>query len=372
MKILNILFCIIFLTPMAALAQNSGDTILITTEAKSGSGGKEVEEIANSLAIAIGNQLKLTYPCVQTITDSDIKKMLEFEKNKELLTGESGDTESIARAFNTKYNIHVKVSQFDTGEVALNAFVANQSKAEVPASFNTSAANIAAARKAIKDTAKQFVNRLYDLPFANSVCIPANLWTGTVNYSRSKHDEKTDTSKTFDGEGTNTSTTKNVLNYNVMVQIGLKGKPQGYSMLFESLIGNQKEEKRINCRRSFGNHPDNWKSIGWTKMSANTKQAISKEGASVSVAVSKGRYTISVTLPAVVGTEVSSETTHHDGGCGSPSDKTLGPFTRQWIGNIYAPYVDMPLQKPDELQGSIKDNLGGTLTWNLTRTPVQK
>jgi hypothetical protein len=189
MKILYVLFCSILLVPIAALSQNSGDTILITTEAKSGSGSKEVEEIANSLASAIENQLKLTYPCVQTIKDSDIRMMLEFERNKELLTGESGDTESAAKAFNTKFNIHVKVSQFDTGEVAMNVFIANQPKAEVPASFNTSADSIAAARKAIKDTAKQFINRLYDQPFAHNDCSPANLWTGTINYSRTKHME---------------------------------------------------------------------------------------------------------------------------------------------------------------------------------------
>jgi hypothetical protein len=76
-----------------------------------------------------------------------------------------------------------------------------------------------------------------------------------------------------------------------------------------------------------------------------------------------------VSIPDIEGTTTFTVVKHNDGGCGKPTDSSPAPSKSPWKMAALLPPINMPLEKPDELQGSKSDEYGGTVTWNLTRTP---
>ncbi|MBN1569206.1 MAG: hypothetical protein JXA73_15250 [Acidobacteria bacterium] len=366
MKTMFILFCSFLIAPMGALSQSSTVTVFISQEPKAGQGG-EAGSIADSFAGAVQNQLKIKYPCVQPIKESDIHKMLEYEKFRELLTGEN-ELEKIGRAINAKYLINVTVTASGRGQFYLSAMMMDDAKAKTVARSGS----FSSGGDAVKTLAKQFVDSMSALPISQTNCNPANLWTGTIEYKRNRDDEKTETRSTVDRSGTITTTTKTGLHYNILIRIGLKGKPQGIFALLDTFLSKEIGEKRIDCsRQGIARREPEWKSAGWNFVTEQMKYAVKNESVGVSVAVEKGRYKIHAVLPAIVAAEQTSQNKHSDGGCGSPSDNDFGPVESRGIFNIYLPTIDLPLKKTDELQGSMQDSSGGTLTWNLTRTPMR-
>jgi hypothetical protein len=146
----------------------------------------------------------------------------------------------------------------------------------------------------------------------------------------------------------------------------------GYFTLFEAWISNEKAERRINCQRNFGDPKPDWHNWGWDNTTVSRKQAVMQKAADASIAISKDRYQIRVGFPAIVGENEISETKHLDEGCGTAEDKRSNPVRLPYDATISVPLVDMPIQNPNQLQGSMKDSLGGTLSWNLTKRLISR
>ena len=87
--------------------------------------------------------------------------------------------------------------------------------------------------------------------------------------------------------------------------------------------------------------------------------------------IEKGRYRLNVNVPEIKGTTDYTENKHADGGCGKPSDKNQSLPAVPWRVKIELPHIENPLQKADQIQGGDTDSRGGTLQWNLTRTPMR-
>jgi hypothetical protein len=374
MKTLFILFFSIFLAPMTALSgwKDVKDTIFVRHDQKPEYAGKEAADVAEALVSAIEYQIKITYPCAQTINESDLSNLLEYERNKELLTSESPDLESIASASDANYVLYVRVSPSGSGQYSANASISKTNAKAEGAKSGASIKSGSAMRDSIQAAAKQFVDSMKDLAFAKGDCSPTNFWTGTITYKRSINDVKTNTEPTVVGDGKVTTTTKKILSHSVLVRIGLKGKPMGYFTLFEAWISNEKAERRINCQRNFGDQKPNWHNWGWDNTTVSRKQAVMQKAADASIAISKDRYQIRVSFPTIVGENEISETKHLDEGCGTAEDKRSNPIKLPYDATISVPLVDMPIQNPNQLQGSMKDSLGGTLSWSLTKRLVSR
>ena len=107
-------------------------------------------------------------------------------------------------------------------------------------------------------------------------------------------------------------------------------------------------------------------------MTVSMTKAVTQKEATASITVSKDRYRISLSLPEIRGDSEFYIIKHLDEGCGTAEDNRMDPIKKPWTGTISTPRADMPLQNPNQLQGSYKDNFGGTLSWNLVKRSANK
>jgi hypothetical protein len=378
MKALFVLFCSILLAPMVALSESRPDTIMILIDPLPASARKQLTDIADYLQGVVENQLKISYPCAQPIKDSDIKKMLEFEKGKEVLDdGGKTDFESIAKALEVKYLINIKVLEAGPGKFNLNAFMVDRVKTNTLARESKIISDGDDARDAAKAFAKQFVDSLSSIPqLSKSTCKPTNPWTGTITYRYVKKEETNEKPTAFCAvgreSGPKTETVKDSVHHEVTIRIGLTGKPQAFIAAAEQYERTETGECKTKCGLGTIGPEFVWKSSNYIIVKGHTAHAIKKVEAAVSIGIDKGRYTIGLIVPELVGKMRIVETSHMDGGCVEPVDKRRD-FEGPWTFHLYYPHIDLPLQKPDELIGSQKVEVyGGILTWNLTRTSMKE
>jgi hypothetical protein len=222
-----------------------------------------------------------------------------------------------------------------------------------------------------KAEAKRFVDSLISLfkEFTKENCDPTNRWVGTITYRRVQNHEDNSERQAISGDGTVTNTSKSSLNHDVTIKIRWTGQPQASITANESASTEEVGKVRIDCGRGGIAHKPEWKSAGWNHVTRIEQTAGGSGEARVSVTIAKGRYQIALSVPEIEGTTTITVRKHNDGGCGKPTDNNPAPINSPWKMKAQLPVIDMPLQKPDELQGADSDGVGGIITWNLTLTP---
>jgi len=375
MKTLFILFCSILLAPMVALSQSGPASIMIYARTQPASAGGETKLLADWFESQVVKLLQDKYPCAQPMTASAVRDVLDLNRQRALLGADTEeDMKSLAGSLGAKYLISLTVTELGSGQVALNAFMMDLANAKTQARAGNVTGGGEAAFDAVEAFAKQFVDSLSSLPqFSKSKCNPTNPWTGTITYRLVQNHEDNSERKAISGDGTVTTTTKRSLNHDVTIRIGWTGRPQAFVTANESDTSEEIGKVRVDCRRpTIAYHGPEWKSAGWDHVTRMEQTAGDNVDARVSVTLANGRYRIDLDVPEIQGTTKVKVRKHNDGGCGKPNDNSPAPVQLPWHFKKPLPVIDMPLRKPDALQGSDNDASGGIITWNLTRTPMRK
>jgi hypothetical protein len=229
MKTLNILFCSVLLAPMVALSEGGPATIFINTATKPASAGKDTKGFADYFEEKVEKQLLDKYPCSQPLTGSDVQKMSDFNRQKELLGLDTeADMQAIAGAVGAKYFISLTVTELGSGQLSLNASMMNTATDQTQARGGTVTSGGEAALNAIEALAKQFVDSLSSLSqFSKEKCNPTNRWAGTITYHLDETQKKTTDGTVVGlamGTATKTLTTSNYCD--VTIHVGWTGRPQ--------------------------------------------------------------------------------------------------------------------------------------------------
>jgi hypothetical protein len=374
MKTLHILFCSVLLAPMVALSEGGPATIFINTATKPASAGKDTKGFADYFEEKVEKQLLDKYPCAQPLTASDVHRMSDFNRQKELLGLDTeADIQAIAGAVGAKYFISLTVTELGSGQLGLNASMMNTATDQTQARGGTVTSGGEAALNAIEALATQFVDSLSGLSqFSKEKCNPTNRWTGTITYHLAEKKNET-TKRTVVGLDSGTATTTSITsnNYDVTIHIGWTSQPQATIVANNSYNSEEVATIRIDCGRNSIGHTPVWKSAGWRHVTLWENTAGGSCEASVSVTLADGRYRIALGVPEIEGKMKITKRNHFDGGCAKPVDDNPEPMEAPWKIKGILPVIDRPLGKPDELKGGDTDAFGGTVTWDLTRTPMR-
>lgn len=376
MKTLLILFCSILLATVEALSQSGPQTILISTRTNPASAGQDTRTIANYFETKVEALLMKEYPCAQPMAISDIGALLKLSRQQAIM-GADESLPDVAGAIGAKYTITLTVTEFGSGQLALNASMMNTATVQTQARGGTITGGGDAALDAVEALAKQFVDSLSGLTqFSASKCNPTNPWAGIITYKLKENPpESTNEHEAVSGPGTVTTTTTSTVQDDVTIRIGWTGQPQAGIVASQWFRNEEIGKVRMRCGRpTIASQPPEWRSGGWDYVDRTDNTAGGDVEAAVSVEIANGRYNIRVQVPAIKGETVVTELKHNDGGCGNPSDHNPDPIKVPWEHDQMLLQVnDKPLRKPNELQGSDNDpSTGGIITWDLTRTPMRK
>jgi hypothetical protein len=374
MKIRFLLFCGVLLGPMVALSRGGPASILVSTVTRPASAGKDSQAIADYFESQVVKMLLDKYPCAQPLTASDVHGLLDWERQRDLLVSDAdADLTAIAGSVGAKYVISLTVTELGSGQLSLQASMMNGTDAQTQARGGTVTSGGDAALDAVEATAKQFVDGLSSLSqFSKAKCNPTNHWTGTITYHLAeKKNETTEGTVVGLTMGTATTTLITSNNYDVTIHIGWTGRPQATIIANNSSNTEEVAKIQIDCGRSSLVHTPVWKSAGWRHVTLWENTASGSCEASVSVTLANGRFQISMDVPEVEGKMKITQRKHFDGGCAKPTDDNPDPMELPWKIKRSLPVIDRPLGKPGELKGGDTDAFGGTVTWNLTQTPMR-
>jgi hypothetical protein len=375
-KTLFVLFCSVLLGPMVTLSQGKPALkVMIYTGTLPASEKGETTALAIELESQVMKLIMDKYPCVDLMTGSLTKAMLAWEKQKELIGAEIDQKllEDAVGGFGAKYAITITVSELSTGHLLLGAAIKPGFLPDPQAGGGTFTPRGQAAVDAIPAVAKKFVDSLSGQfrDFTKENCDPTHRWTGSIKYRRDKNQEETTERKAISGDGTVTNKMTRTLHHEFAITIPWTGPVRANIIASESVTTEEEGKVRVNCGGVGIARKGVWKSAGWTTVTRRTQDAVGFPEPKVSVTVSKTRYLISVSVPGIEGKEVISVSTHSDGGCGKPNDKSSSQTDQHWKFSAQLPVIDEPLdQKPrlEELHGSDDDELGGIISWNLELT----
>jgi hypothetical protein len=371
MKTRLFLFCSLLLVPMVALPKDKPVKVYISSGTRPASARGETKLVADWFEGQVLKGIMDKYPCAQVTTASALKEVLEWNRQRELLDSGSGtDLQTLGEALGVNYIISLTVTEMGSGKLTLNASMASGTNGSTQATGMDVTDGGEAALDAAEAAANKFVDGLSSLKkFSKEYCNPTNLWTGTITFRRTQNNENKSERKAISGEGTITNTATRTLNHDVTITLPWTGFPRASITANESRRFEELAVVKINCGGVGIARKGVWKSAGWNHLTRMDRYAGASGEAKVSVTIAKGKYEVSVSLPNIEGTEESTKIEHGDGGCGKPSDNTPAPFKERWNAKVDLLEIKAPLRKPDELQGSDSDELGGIISWNLTRTP---
>jgi hypothetical protein len=375
MKTRFFLLCSLLLAPMVTLCQGKPATkVIVYAGTQPPSPRSRLEEVSLVFQGEVLQALLEKYPCLETLTAFEAEALMGWKKSEQLL-GVDDNTDfanHAAGGLGAKYAITLTVSQLSTGQYLLGASIKPGFLPDPQAGGgNLIGSGDDAVFAGAKAEAKRFADSLSGQfrEFTKEGCDPTNRWAGTISYRRVQNHEDKSERQAISGEGTVSNTGTSALNHDVTVKIPWTGKPRASITAKESFRGEEVGTVRVNCGGVGIARKGVWKSAGWNHVTRWEKNAGGSGEARLSVTIGHDKYEIAVSLPEIEGTEEMSVSEHNDGGCGKSSDKTPAPLKTPWKLKVNLPDIKEPLQKPDELQGSSKDGLGGTITWNLTRTP---
>lgn len=136
--------------------------------------------------VEFANALKKEFPCVKTMSDSNILTLLEHEKQKQLLgTGDFEEVSNIGQAMGCDYLVSLKVQVLGT-KALITAFCADTRKSKVIARSMANVVDGSAGIKAMEMVSKELVEGLKKF----EICP----FTGPINVvvKTDRNDKKTD------------------------------------------------------------------------------------------------------------------------------------------------------------------------------------
>ena len=380
--------CICVLGSGAAIgwAQSQAQTKVFVTSSVTNAGSlpadqqREAAAVADQLAFEIARNMDEKYPCAQTLTQSDIATLLGHERQRELLgSGDPDALNRIAGAVGADYFLSATVTVMGPGRYSLNGSLMNEHSVKTEAR-NGTGPNSGDIVDAIDAFAGQFTASLASLSkFSKDKCSPTNAWIGTIAYTREKHEttHSADSppmhaSRVYDkGESTTENSAKLTVNVNIPWAGPPKARVDAKTML------------RTETTRSFRAYckvPGNWQarttSSGKTKSVESDEYTAAGEGESrVNAFVDAGKFVLHVNFPQVDGTFIHKSDSVTSGGCpGDKPDDMHASSNGPWKSpNIYPLEAKAPFNQSSDTQtGTFTDAFGGTLSWNLKRTPLKK
>jgi hypothetical protein len=378
MKTRLFLFCGLLLVPMGILCQAKPATkVIIYARTQPPSPRSEAEAAAVVFQGEVLQALMEKYPCIEALTASQAEDLVGWKRSMDLMGADqdSDFADHAAGGLGAKYAITLTVSQLSTGQFLLGASIKPGFRPDPQAGGGELVGGSTEAVLAgITAKAKKFAGSLSGQfkEFTKEYCDPTNLWTGTITFRRTQQHEDKSERQAISGEGTVTSTATRTLNHDVTITLPWTGLPRASIAANESRRFEELAVAKINCGGVGIARKGVWKSAGWNHLTRMNRYASASGEAKVSVIIAKDSYEIKVSLPNIEGTEESTKIEHSDGGCGKPSDNTAAPFKERWSAKVDLLKIKAPLRKPDELQGSDSDDLGGIISWNLARTPMKK
>jgi hypothetical protein len=379
MKTRFFLLCSLLLASMVTLCQGKQATkVIVYTSTQPPSPRSRLEEVSLVFQGEVLQALTEKYPCLETISAFEAEALVGWKKSEQLL-GVDDNTDfanHAAGGLGVKYAVTLTVSQLSTGQYLLGASIKPGFLPDPQAGGgNLIGSSDDAVFAGAKAEAKRFADSLSRQfkEFTKEGCDPTNRWTGTISYQRVYNHEDHSERKAGSGEGTITNSATSTLSQNVTVNIPWAGKPKASITMNGSTRTEEVGNVQIDCARvRIAKQKPEWKSAGWNHVTRTEQTASGGGEASVSVTIGHDKYEIAVGLPEIESTTTYTVTKHNDGGCGKPTDDSPAPVKVPEKMTLRLPPIDMPLQKPDVLQGSNKDELGGTITWNLKRTTEKK
>jgi hypothetical protein len=371
MKTRFFLFCSLLLAPLVVLPKDKPVKVFISSGTRPAAARGETKLVADWFEGQVLQAIMDKYPCAQVTTASALKDVLEWNRQRELLDSGSGiDLQNLGEALGVNYIISLTVTEMGPGKLALNASMASGANGSTQATGMEVTDGGEAALDAAEAAARKFADGLSGLKkFSKENCDPTGRWMGKIEYRWVKNYEDKSERPAIGAEGTGTvfMTGTQTYNHDVTVGIPWTGQPQASITAKDAVRTEEVGKTRINCGR-IGQNPV-WKSAGWNRVERMEQTASGSTEARVLVTIGKGSYQITVSIPDIEGTTTFTVVKHNDGGCGKPTDSSPAPSKSPWKMAALLPPINMPLEKPDELQGSKSDEYGGTVTWNLTRTP---
>jgi hypothetical protein len=207
------LLCLPVLALLAASALPAQKTQTVVIEIK-GQNGPAADAVASYLEGQIESLLLDQYPCVDVISDTDIKSLLDNERERRLLGGEDSDLLSnLAGALGAQTVITIDVNT-TSSQTLMSASAMNMTTAQPTDKGAKVTGNGDAALDGAEALAKEFVAGLTAL---KGVCDIH--WKGTISYHERQNAGATTTDHKTGGRGANgqtpqgqsTTTTKWVL-----------------------------------------------------------------------------------------------------------------------------------------------------------------
>ena len=377
MKTLHVLLCSLLLAPMVTLCRGKPATkVIVYAGSLPPSQRTRLEEVAIVFQGEVLQALSEKFPCLETISASEAEALVGWKRNEQLmgLDQDSDFANHAAGGLGAKYAITLTVSELSTGQYLLGASIKPGYLPDPQAGGgNLIGSSDDAVFAGAKAEAKRFVDSLSSQfkQFTKENCDPTSRWTGTITFKRVQNHEDHSERKAASGEGTVSMTATSASSQNVTVNLPWAGKPQASITANGSTRTEEVGKVRIDCGRDKIAHKPVWKSAGWNHVAQMEQSADGSGEARVSVTIGKDKYGIAVGLPEIESTTTYTVTEHNDGGCGKPTDHSPAPVKVSEKMTLQLPPINMPLEKPDKLQGSNSDALGGSITWNLTRTPMR-
>jgi hypothetical protein len=376
MRRIHVLSCWLVLGVALGGAQSGPTKILISSRTDPATAGQEAAAIASYFENRVQELLMDKYPCADPLTMGDVKALLEWDRQRELLDANyQGGLATIAGALGAQYVISLTVAPLGSGQVALHASMMDAASIKTVANTSSITGGGSAALKGVDALAQQLVQGLGGLSrFSKERCEPTNPWVGTVTYRVDSNRRGQEESKPLTGEGTITLTTEVDSSYEATVRIGWTGEPKARVIATETRRNQEVGKIRFDCGRpgiAQRNVP-NWKSAGYDNLTLAESSAAGDSPGSVSVSLVNGKIGLQFNLAALEGTTRTTVRNKFDGRCGEPTSSNQTADS-PWEVRDVQERVEVPAgADPDEQAGSFTNTQGGKVTWKLTRTPMRK
>jgi hypothetical protein len=311
---------------------------------------KAAANYADWLLAKIRDAFKDQYPCASLTADTDLKVMLDWDRERSLIT----DTDNSAiynagTALGAKYIISLNVIAAN-GKISMYASCLNAVSIKPISKKSAIADEGDSALDSAESLAGEFVS---DIVPGLPECI-ADDWSGTITYTQAIDEPSKTTEAWVEGNGTRTTDGEIVTSTEAKFDVHGTKRPATVSINATWQSSKTVVSKgTAECGgRTLGEQP---KTVPWNETEVETVQAKARQDkleANVSVVLSGNHYTISFIVPEVVGTMTGESTLTSSGRCGPPETKKNGPTTSEWRVNSDSWTFEGDTGDPDVIRGS--------------------
>lgn len=357
--------CVLLLSAALASAQSAPVKILISSKTQPASAGQEAQAIASYFENRVQELLMKKYPCAEPLTMGDVKTLLEFDRQRNLLDSNyEGGLQTIADAMGANYYISLTVTPLGSGQVALNASMMNAANAQAVAKTGSTTAGGSAALKGVDALAQQLVQGMSGLSRLSKGC--GGVWSGTIVYRKtSALDENTASS----ADEVNRIHIKREYEATVTLSASV---PKNVKASVKSSLSQSREwitSNSVNCAKRPGFDEPVLKVLKRERIENESASVDGTVDAVAEVTVTNDQARISLKVPAVEGGTMVGKKKVSDGLCEGPIVQDIPDISVPWASDEESGEVTVKLdpRNPDELSGT-RDLGGATIQWALSRS----